>query len=119
MGDAKVGDTDLDNRELDNVELENGDNVELEIGELTNIEPPLTSVPEDSPVENTPKIRSPTTPLYVNALDTITGYVLPFKHNRGKPPNRYSPNEEERISKYPITNYVSTQDLSKPIKTFT
>ena len=45
--------------------------------------------------------------------------MLPFRHNRGKPSNRYNPDEEERKSKYPIENYVSTQGLSKPLKTFT
>ena len=44
--------------------------------------------------------------------------MLPFRHNRGKPSNRYNP-DEERKSKYPIANYVSTQGLSKPLKTFT
>ena len=36
-----------------------------------------------------------------------------------KPPNRYSPDVEERWYKYPIANYLSTQHLSKPTQIFT
>uniref|UniRef100_A0A2N9IGY8 Integrase catalytic domain-containing protein n=1 Tax=Fagus sylvatica TaxID=28930 RepID=A0A2N9IGY8_FAGSY len=83
-------------------------------------ESPHSSVPDpnDPPSENIPEVSSPTTPLHTNAMDTSTGYVLPFRHNRGKPPNRYSPDIEERRSKYPIANYVSTQRLSEPLKAF-
>ena len=35
-----------------------------------------------------------------HALDTPTSYHLPFKHNRGKPLVQYSPNVEEKESKY-------------------
>uniref|UniRef100_A0A2N9EIQ9 Integrase catalytic domain-containing protein n=1 Tax=Fagus sylvatica TaxID=28930 RepID=A0A2N9EIQ9_FAGSY len=81
---------------------------------------PYSSVPEDPlPPENVPEVSTPTAPLHANVLDSSTSYVLPVRHNRGKPPNRYSPDEEERKSKYPIANYVSTQGLSKPFKTFT
>ena len=71
-------------------------------GPENNPPPPLphTLVPKDSPIEN-----------------TLASYILPFRHNRWKPPNRYSLYEEERRSKYPISNYVTTQALSKPIKT--
>ena len=65
-------------------------------------------VPDNPPTENIPEVSSPITPLQTNAIDTSAGYVLPFRHNRGKPPNRYSPDIEERRSKYPIANYVST-----------
>ena len=41
-----------------------------------------------------------------------------LRNNRGKPPNRYCPDVEERRSKYPIANYVSTQHLSNPIHAF-
>jgi hypothetical protein len=83
-------------------------------------ESPHSSVPDpdDPPSENIPEVSSPTTPLHTNAMDTSTGYVLPFRHNRGKPPNRYSPDIEERRSKYLIANYVSTQRLSEPLKAF-
>ena len=81
---------------------------------------PHSSVPEGPPPpENVPEVSTPTAPLHANILDSSTGYVLPFRHNRGKPSNRYNPDEEERKSKYPIENYVSTQGLSKPLKTFT
>ena len=73
---------------------------------------------DDPPFENILKVSSPTTPLQTNAIDTSAGYVLPFKHNRGKPPNRYSPNIEERRSKYPIANYMSTQRVSEPLRAF-
>ena len=52
-------------------------------------------VPNDSPPENIPEVSSSTTPLQTNAIDTSVGYVLPFRHNQGKPPNRYSPDIEE------------------------
>uniref|UniRef100_A0A2N9HDA0 Reverse transcriptase Ty1/copia-type domain-containing protein n=1 Tax=Fagus sylvatica TaxID=28930 RepID=A0A2N9HDA0_FAGSY len=83
-------------------------------------ESPHSSVPnlDDPPSENIPEVSSPTTLLHTNAMDTSTSYVLPFRHNRGKPPNRYSPDIEERRSKYPIANYVSTQRLSEPLKAF-
>ncbi|RVW79276.1 Retrovirus-related Pol polyprotein from transposon TNT 1-94 [Vitis vinifera] len=41
-----------------------------------------------------------------------------LRHNRGKPPDRYSPNIEDRRLKYPIANYVSTKTLPEPLKTF-
>lgn len=44
------------------------------------------------------------------------GYKLPFRHNRGQPPNRYSPNHGTSKSKHPIANCVSTYKLSKPLK---
>jgi hypothetical protein len=74
--------------------------------------------PDNPPFENIPEVSSPTTPLHTNAMDTYTGYVLSFRYNCGKPPNRYSPNIEERRSKYPIANYVSTQRLSEPLRAF-
>ena len=103
MGDV-IGGKGPESEELVNYELANS---------------PLTSVPEDSPTANTPEVSHSTTPPCDNTLDTPAGYILPFKHNHGKPPNRYSPDEEERRSKYPIANYVFTQALSEPIKTFT
>ena len=81
---------------------------------------PHSSVPEGPPPpENVPEVSTPTTPVHATILDSSTGYALPFRHNHGKPPNRYSPDEEEIKSKYQIANYVSTQGLSKPVKTFT
>ncbi|KAI5404869.1 hypothetical protein KIW84_051872 [Lathyrus oleraceus] len=41
-----------------------------------------------------------------------------LRHNRGKPPKRYSPEEEDHRSRYPIANYVSMKDLSEPLKKF-
>lgn len=47
-------------------------------------------VPGVLPPKNIPEVSSPTTPLQTNAIDTSAGYVLPSRHNCGKPPNRYS-----------------------------
>ena len=99
--------------ELRNEGNETPKNGEAENEELVNDEPktmkpPHFQVPEDSPPRNISEVSTPTTSLQTNVLETPVGYALPFRHNRGKPPNRYSPDEEERRSKYPITNYVST-----------
>jgi hypothetical protein len=51
-------------------------------------------------------------------MDTLVGYELPFRKNRGKPPNRYSPKLEDQRSRYPIANYVSIKKLSEPLKNF-
>ncbi|KAF8397050.1 hypothetical protein HHK36_018688 [Tetracentron sinense] len=82
-----------ENEEQENREAENE---EPENGEPENIEFPHSPVPEDSPPWNIPEVSTHTTPLHTNVLDSSTGYVLPFRHNRGKPPNKYSPDEEER-----------------------
>lgn len=126
---APVGEHGTENREVEPhevpPEIEHAElrNEEAETEEAGNTEYPQTphsSVPEDpSPHENVPEVSTLAAPLHANILDSSTGYVLPFRHNRGKPPNRYSPDEEGRKSKYPIANYVSTQGLSKPLKTFT
>ncbi|CAL2259698.1 unnamed protein product [Prunus armeniaca] len=42
---------------------------------------------------------------------------ISLRQNRGKPPNRYSPNIG-KTSKYPIANHVSTEKLSEPLKAF-
>ncbi|WJZ96496.1 hypothetical protein VitviT2T_015178 [Vitis vinifera] len=111
--------------EIEHVELKNEEfgKEEAENEEPENTEysqSPHSSVPEDpSPPENVPEVSTPTAHLHANILYSFTGYVFLFRHNRGKPPNRYNPDEEERKSKYPIANYVSTQGLSKPLKTFT
>ena len=129
MGEHGTGNREVEPHEvppeIEHVELRNeepGDE-EVENEEPENTEysqSPHSLVPEDpSPPENVPEVSTPTAHLHANILYSSTGYVLPFRHNRGKPPNRYNPNEEERKSKYPITNYVSTQGLSKPLKTFT
>ena len=105
--------------EIEHVELRNEEprDEEAENEEPENTEysqSPHSSVPEDPhPLENVLEVSTPTALLHANILDSSTGYVLPFRHNRGKPPNRYNPDEEERKSKYPITNYVFTQGLSK------
>ena len=80
MGDV-VGGEGPESKELAN---------EPENEEPANDEPantPITSVLEDSLTENTPKVSHSTTPSCDNTLDNLVGYILPFKHNRGKPPN--------------------------------
>lgn len=52
--------------------------------------------PDNPPSESILEVSSPTRPLQTNTIDTSTGYILPFRNNRGKPPNRYSPNIEDR-----------------------
>ncbi|BBN68699.1 ABC-2 type transporter family protein [Prunus dulcis] len=42
---------------------------------------------------------------------------ISLRQNRGKPPNRYSP-DIGKTSKYPIANHVSTEKLSEPLKDF-
>jgi len=74
--------------------------------------------PDDPPLENNPNVSSPTTPLHTNVMNKSANHVLPYKHNRGKPPNRYSPDIEDRCFKYPIANYVSTQWLFGPLRAF-
>ncbi|XP_030469277.2 TMV resistance protein N-like [Syzygium oleosum] len=53
-----------------------------------------SSVLDHSP-EDTPEVRSPTTPDSCDDSDVVVGYKLPDGHNRGKPPSRYSPDVEE------------------------
>lgn len=53
----------------------------------------------------------------MNLVDYSIGYQLPFRQNRGKPPNPYYL-DISKPSKYPIANYVSAQRLSKPLKAF-
>ena len=106
--------------EIEQVELWNEEPRDEEPENIEYSQSPHSSVPEDPYLpENVPEVSTPTAPLHANILDSSTGYVLPFRHNCWKPPNRYNPDEEERKSKYPITNYVFTQGLSKPLKTFT
>ena len=80
-------------------------------------ESPHFSVPGHSP-ENFLEVSNSSSSFITNSLDRPSGYVLPFKHNRGKPSNRYSPDKDDRRSKYPVSNYVSTQRLSESLKAF-
>jgi hypothetical protein len=50
---------------------------------------------------------------------SISNYILPPRTNRGKSPKQYVPEDgTSEIIKYPITNYVSTNKLSEPLKGF-
>lgn len=81
-------------------------------------ESPHLSVLTDPSPENIPEVGNLTMLSSINNVDTSVGYTLPFRHNHGKPPNRYSPDIEERRSRYPIANYISTEKLLEPLKTF-
>jgi len=80
---------------------------------------PLLDVPDsDNPSpENIPEVTSPSLSSG-NVLDIATGYHLPFRHNRGKAPARYSPGGEGKKSKYPISNHMTTRGLSDPLVDF-
>ncbi|CAL2227071.1 unnamed protein product [Prunus armeniaca] len=77
--------------------------------------PSNSTVPTDQSHENILEVTTPTR--LVHLEDKTIGYQLLFRQNRGKPPNRYSP-EIGKTSKYPIANHVSTEKLSKPLKAF-
>ena len=78
---------------------------------------PHILVPNDQSPENTPEVQSLNSSPN-NIIDDSVGYRLPFRHNRGKPPNRYSPDHKEKKTNYPIANHVSTQRLSQSLKAF-
>jgi hypothetical protein len=80
------------------------------------IEDPPSPVPNDQSLENILEVSSSDSP--VNMINTPVGYKLPFRKNRGQPPDRYSPDYEAKGSKYPIANHVSSQRLSDPLKAF-
>jgi len=84
---------------------------------LDNASPPSTVLAGPSP-ENIPEVSTLDTHLDNSNLNSPIGYVLPFRTNCGKPPKRYSPDDEERRSKYPIANYRSTKRLSEPLRGF-
>ncbi|RVW83709.1 Retrovirus-related Pol polyprotein from transposon TNT 1-94 [Vitis vinifera] len=79
-------------------------------------EEPHFSVPEAPSPENTLEVNSPITP--INDLDNSVGYTLPFRHIVASLHISSSPYFEERRSRYPFANYVSTQGLPKPLKEF-
>jgi hypothetical protein len=80
--------------------------------------PPHASVPEDPSPENILEVNSPTRSSNSNDIDMHVGYTLPFRHNGGKPPSRYSREIGKQSSKYLIANYVSTKRLFEQLKTF-
>ncbi|KAJ7982145.1 Retrovirus-related Pol polyprotein from transposon TNT 1-94 [Quillaja saponaria] len=96
---------------------DSGEVIEKDESEIFEESTPLSHVPNDSFPENIPEVSS-SIPSSSPILDTPAGYHLPFRHNRGKPPTRYSPDVEAKGSKYPITNHVTTQGLPEPLKAF-
>jgi hypothetical protein len=80
-------------------------------GEVSNEQPfHAVTVPQS--------VQSPENIYEVQVLNSSqnisAGYNLPFRHNCGQPPKRYSPDHGMSKSKYPIANHVSTQKLSEP-----
>ena len=107
-------------------EVENAEHVEAEIEqqptkvdqneEVTEIESEqpfhdLTVPQLDQSPENIPEVQVLNSPHNIFA-----GYKLPFRYNRGQPPNRYSHDHGTSKSKYPIANHISTQKLFEPLK---
>lgn len=82
------------------------------------LEKTLLSLVHDNDFPDNIHEVSSLTPSSSHVLDTPTGYHLPFRHNRGKPPVRYSPDVEGKGSKYPIANHVTTKGLFEPLKAF-
>ncbi|RDX72664.1 hypothetical protein CR513_47815, partial [Mucuna pruriens] len=68
----------------------------------------LSNVPDDNSPKVVHEVRSLKSSLDENSY---IGYKLPFKHNSGKLPNRYSPKIEKACSKYLIANYMSSCDV--------
>ena len=58
-------------------------------------ESPHSFVIEEPSLENILKVNSSIAPPTNNDKDIFYGYILPFRNNRGKPPNRYSLEIEE------------------------
>ena len=56
---------------------------------------PHSLVPEEPSLENILKVNSSIVPPTNNDKDIFAGYILLFRNNRGKPPNRYSLEIEE------------------------
>jgi hypothetical protein len=79
--------------------------------------PPLSCTRINDTLEDVHEVSTPE-PLYNDDSHITTNYQLPYKHNRGKPPDRYSPETAGKGSRYPIANYVSTKELSEPLKSF-
>ncbi|CAL2234619.1 unnamed protein product [Prunus armeniaca] len=79
-------------------------------------DPPSNStVPTDQSPENILEVITPTRLMHLE--DKTIVYQLPFRQNRGKPPNHYSL-DIGKTFKYPIANHVSTEKLSEPLRAF-
>ncbi|CAL8152256.1 unnamed protein product [Prunus armeniaca] len=60
------------------------------------------------------KIKTPPLTQQYQQTNLLRIYL---RQNRGKPPNRYSP-DIGKTSKYPIANHVSNEKLFEPLKAF-
>jgi len=75
----------------------------------------LLDVPNsDNPSpENIPEVTSPSLSSG-NVLDIATGYHLPFRHNRGKAPARYSPGGEGKKIQVPDLKSYDDKRIVRP-----
>lgn len=69
--------------------------------------PSLPVPPRDQSLENIPEVQSLNSSPN-NFVDDYVVYRLPFRYNRKKPPDRYSPNHGKSKSKYLIADHVTT-----------
>ncbi|RVX14783.1 Retrovirus-related Pol polyprotein from transposon TNT 1-94 [Vitis vinifera] len=83
---------------------------------IVPLHPTISKDPSPDNIPEASSLNTLSTPVLTN--DAHVGYELPYRHNRGKPPDRYSPTIEDLRLKYPIANYVSTKTLPEPLKTF-
>nr|CAN80920.1 hypothetical protein VITISV_014743 [Vitis vinifera] len=77
----------------------------------------VTEQPSPSP-ENIAEVSLSAISSFTDNVNSTMQYVLLVRQNRGKPPSQYSPEVEDRRSKYPVANYVSTHRLVEPLKAF-
>ena len=75
-------------------------------------------VPEGPSPENIAEVSLSAISSFTDNVNSTMQYVLLVRQNRGKPPSQYSPEVEDRRSKYPVANYVSTHRLVEPLKAF-
>lgn len=79
------------------------------------LQTPLSHVPAHASTQNLQEVNNSVSQLNTNVT---TGYHLPFRKNRGKPPTRYSPDTCGQNANYPIADHVTTEKLSDPLKAF-
>ena len=80
---------------------------------LSNIHHNQIQNREDIP-DTTTEVRSPDSPILFDAMQ----YILPHMHDRGIPPNWYSPDTEGRKSKYSIVNFILAHNMSDATNVF-
>jgi hypothetical protein len=78
--------------------------------------PPHSTIPVVPSPENIAEVSNLDTQYDISKLNTPAGYTLPFKENHGKPPKRYSLEDEERRSKYPSSTMCLPEDYLNPLE---